>query len=112
MAIITVKAAPGVRVPYEDNARKYITEGEAVSVLESTYYLRRLADKDLVPCQAESVADKTAPTPADPAPAPGKTSPETDQVNAPAKAAADPTTADQVAPAEGARARTTKNKGA
>lgn len=105
MTIITVKAAPGMRVPYEDNARKYITEDKAVSVQESTYYLRRLADRDLVPCEAEPAADKTAPAPA-------KTSPETDQAKAPTKAVADPTTADQVAPTESARARTTKNKGA
>ncbi|WYX15066.1 hypothetical protein WJ974_00515 [Achromobacter xylosoxidans] len=103
MTIITVKAAPGMRVPYENNARKYITEDKAVSVQESTYYLRRLADKDLVPCEAEPAADQTAPA---------NTSPETDQAKAPAKPAADSTTADQVAPAESARARTTKNKGA
>lgn len=110
MTIITVKAAPGMRVPSEDNARKYITEDKPVSVLETTYYLRRLADKDLVRCEAESAADTPAPT--DASPAPGKSNAHADQANAPTDAATDPTDTDQVAPGAGARARTTKTKGA
>ncbi|HDK6337054.1 DUF2635 domain-containing protein [Klebsiella quasipneumoniae] len=42
-----VKAREGIRVPREDNARRYI-EQEPVEVPESTYYLRRLNEGDLV----------------------------------------------------------------
>lgn len=42
-----VKAREGIRVPREDNARRYI-EQEPVEVPESTYYQRRLNDGDLV----------------------------------------------------------------
>ncbi len=110
MTIITVKAAPGMRVPYEDNARKYITEDKPMSVLETTYYLRRLADKDLVRCEAESAAD--TPTPTDASPGSDKASAQADQTKAPSDAATDPTDTDHVAPGAGARARTTKTKGA
>ncbi|WP_049857122.1 DUF2635 domain-containing protein [Trabulsiella odontotermitis] len=48
MALMTVKAAPGVRVPKERSPREYITEAEAVEVSRSPYYLRRIADRDLV----------------------------------------------------------------
>lgn len=43
-----VRAAPGLTVPMEDKPRDYITDAEAVDVPESAYYLRRLADGDLV----------------------------------------------------------------
>lgn len=39
--IMKVKARKGIRVPREDNARRYI-EQEPVEVPESTYYLRRV----------------------------------------------------------------------
>ncbi|HBS7138298.1 TPA: DUF2635 domain-containing protein [Klebsiella pneumoniae] len=42
-----VKAREGIRVPREDNARRYI-EQEPVEVPESNYYQRRLNDGDLV----------------------------------------------------------------
>lgn len=48
MAQLTVKAAPGLRVPMEGTPREYITDGEAVPVTRSPYYLRRLAEGDLV----------------------------------------------------------------
>lgn len=48
MTDLTVKAAAGVRVPQEDNARRYITDSETVTVPASAYYLRRLGDNDLV----------------------------------------------------------------
>ncbi|MBS3893083.1 DUF2635 domain-containing protein [Serratia marcescens] len=48
MAQLTVKAAPGLRVPMEGAPREYITDGEAVPVARSPYYLRRLAEGDLV----------------------------------------------------------------
>ncbi|OLN30444.1 hypothetical protein DVDV_0644 [Desulfovibrio sp. DV] len=46
-ATITVKAAPGVRVPQEGMPRRYITEAAPVTVPDSAYYRRRIADGDL-----------------------------------------------------------------
>lgn len=48
-----VKAAPGLKVPMEEKPRVYITDtppdGEqGYTVPETAYYLRRLADGDLV----------------------------------------------------------------
>lgn len=43
-----VKAASGLRVPTEQNPRKYITEKEAVTIPLTPYYQRRLANKELV----------------------------------------------------------------
>lgn len=43
-----VVAAPGLQVPKEDKPREYITQDEEVEVPESAYYLRRVADGDLV----------------------------------------------------------------
>ncbi|WP_204305445.1 DUF2635 domain-containing protein [Enterobacter ludwigii] len=48
MALIKVKAAPGIRVPKERSPREYITDDEAVEVNRSQFYLRRLADGDLL----------------------------------------------------------------
>jgi hypothetical protein len=48
-----VKAAPGLKVPREDKPREYITEASPVDVPESAYYLRRLADGDLVQAPAK-----------------------------------------------------------
>ena len=45
---ITVKAAPGVKVPKEGAPREYITEHESQAVPGSAYYLRRLDDGDLI----------------------------------------------------------------
>ncbi|MEC5336997.1 DUF2635 domain-containing protein [Klebsiella oxytoca] len=42
-----VKAREGIRVPREDNPRRYI-EQEPVEVSWSTYYQRRLNEGDLV----------------------------------------------------------------
>lgn len=53
-----VKAAPGLKVPREDKFRVYITEATPLEVPESTYYLRRLAEGDLVRADA---AVETAP---------------------------------------------------
>lgn len=50
-----VKAAPGINVPKEDKPREYITDESAVEVPDSAYYLRRMADGDLV------TASKTKP---------------------------------------------------
>lgn len=43
-----VVAAPGLQVPKEDKPREYITQDEEVEVPGSAYYLRRLADGDLL----------------------------------------------------------------
>lgn len=48
-----VKAAPGIKVPKEDKPREYITDtppdGEqSFDVPDTAYYLRRVADGDLV----------------------------------------------------------------
>lgn len=43
-----VQAATGLKVPKEFNPVDYITDAEAVEVIESAYYLRRLNDGDLV----------------------------------------------------------------
>lgn len=44
-----VQAAPGLKVPREDDPRKYITDFEPVELDPVTgYYIRRLADGDLV----------------------------------------------------------------
>ncbi|MEW9901018.1 hypothetical protein ABWL39_20555 [Chitinivorax sp. PXF-14] len=55
-----VLAAPGLKVPMENNPRNYITDtppdGErGYALVESPYYLRRVAEGDLV-----EVADKKA----------------------------------------------------
>ncbi|QJF16664.1 DUF2635 domain-containing protein [Phytobacter diazotrophicus] len=58
-----VKARAGLRVPREDNARRYIGE-EPVEVPASAYYLRRLSEGDLVDAYAgteTSVADVVEP---------------------------------------------------
>ncbi|HCB0915532.1 TPA: DUF2635 domain-containing protein [Klebsiella variicola subsp. variicola] len=53
-----VKAREGIRLPREDNARRYI-EQEPVEVPESTYYLRRLNEGDLVKV-TDATVDVTA----------------------------------------------------
>lgn len=55
-----VKAAPGLKVPREDKPRVYIAEAGPVEVPESAYYLRRLAEGDLV--RAEAAPAKPAKT--------------------------------------------------
>ncbi|TQN84359.1 UNVERIFIED_ORG: uncharacterized protein DUF2635 [Citrobacter freundii] len=47
MNLMKVKAAPGVKFPMEDNARKYITT-EAVNVENTAYYRRAVQDGDLI----------------------------------------------------------------
>lgn len=43
-----VIARTGVRVPTEHHARQYIADVEAVEVPDTAYYLRRLAEGDLI----------------------------------------------------------------
>lgn len=47
-----VIAATGIKVPKEDRPHDYVTDSEAVDVPESSYYLRRLADGDLLLAEA------------------------------------------------------------
>lgn len=54
-----VIAAPGLKVPTEANPRAYITESDAVEIEVTAYYLRRLADNELVEVAAVP-ADPTA----------------------------------------------------
>ena len=57
---LEVTAAPGVSVPLEDKPRKYITGETPVTVPATAYYLRRVADGDLVlvPQGEQSAAKK------------------------------------------------------
>lgn len=48
MVQLTVKAASGLRVPMEGSPREYITDATAVPVVRTPYYLRRLAEGDLI----------------------------------------------------------------
>lgn len=58
-----VIASKGLRVPREDNPRKYI-ESNAVDVPDTTYYRRRLASGELLIEQAQGVpADSKAGAP-------------------------------------------------
>lgn len=43
-----VKAAPGVAVPMESKPRVKIDDKTTVEVPETAYYLRRIADGDLI----------------------------------------------------------------
>jgi len=43
-----VKAAIGLKVPMEGKPHDYITETEAVEVVDSAYYQRRISDGDLI----------------------------------------------------------------
>lgn len=56
---ITVKAAPGLKVPKEGAPREYITEDAPQAVPGSAYYLRRLDDGDLI--RVEEVQAKANP---------------------------------------------------
>lgn len=50
---MNVKAAPGIRVPHENNPLAYIDDSVIVSVAESAYYSRRVADGDLIVIKEE-----------------------------------------------------------
>ncbi|MGC8341850.1 DUF2635 domain-containing protein [Pantoea ananatis] len=59
-----VKANTGVLVSREDNPRRYVSDTEALEVPESTYYLRRIADGDLLRVEDNESASDTAALPA------------------------------------------------
>lgn len=48
-----VQAAPGLKVPREEDPRKYITDAEPVEIEMTGYYVRRMADGDLVEVAGE-----------------------------------------------------------
>lgn len=60
-----VKAAPGIQVPKEDKPREFITDAEAVEVPNSAYYLRIVADGDLIDVDAVASATEVEAVPAD-----------------------------------------------
>jgi hypothetical protein len=55
-----VIAAPGLKVPTENNPREYITPDQAVNIEVTAYYLRRLADNELVEAAPTTKATKAA----------------------------------------------------
>ncbi|WP_024302224.1 DUF2635 domain-containing protein [Pseudogulbenkiania sp. MAI-1] len=55
-----VKAAPGLQVPKEDKPREYITDAEPVEVPNSAYYLRIVAEGDLVTVTDDTNAKTSA----------------------------------------------------
>lgn len=59
-----VKANTGVLVPREDNPRRYVSDTEALDVPESTYYLRRIADGDLLRIEENKPVGDAAALPA------------------------------------------------
>ena len=63
-----VIAAQGLKVPTEANPREYITDAQDVEIEPTAYYLRRLADHELV----EVVGEQENPT--SKATVPGKSS--------------------------------------
>lgn len=60
-----VKAAPGIQVPKEDKPREFITDAEAVEVPTSAYYLRIVADGDLIDVDAVASATEAEAVPAE-----------------------------------------------
>ena len=52
MKVIAIK---GVRVPMEDAPHQYITDDQTVEVEPTTYYLRRIADGDLLVDKTQAV---------------------------------------------------------
>lgn len=50
-----VKAAPGIKVPRENDPRQYITETEPVELEMTGYYIRRMSDGDLLEASAQEV---------------------------------------------------------
>lgn len=63
-----VQAAPGLKVPREDDPRRYITDAAPVEIEVTGYYIRRMSDGDLVEVAAEHADPTPAPVPADAAP--------------------------------------------
>ena len=64
MSQIYVKAAPGLKLPREENPRKYIDENDAVQVEGTHYYLKAVIDGDLIKLDEKEVAALSAAKPA------------------------------------------------
>lgn len=62
MSKINVKAAPGLKVPREDNPRRYITDAESLEVENSAYYQRQLMAGDLIEVTATGKNKAKVPT--------------------------------------------------
>ena len=60
-----VQAAPGLKVPREDDPRKYITDAEPVEIEVTGYYIRRMSDGDLLEVAAAQADPTPAPAPTD-----------------------------------------------
>lgn len=60
-----VIASPGLKVPTEANPREYITEANPVEIDVTAYYLRRLADNELVEVQPTPAPKSGKAAPAD-----------------------------------------------
>ena len=58
--MITVKAAPGIKVPREDKPTTYIDDTNPVTITPSAYYRRRIADGDLIVLDGVQPAPVTA----------------------------------------------------
>lgn len=72
-----VIAAQGLKVPTEQNPREYITEADAVEIEVTAYYLRRLADRELIevaPVATGDAAGQADPTDAASGPKASRTS--------------------------------------
>lgn len=50
-----VIAAQGLKVPTEQNPRQYITDADPVDIEPTAYYLRRLADRELLEVEVAAV---------------------------------------------------------
>lgn len=53
-----VQAAPGIKVPRQDDPRQYITDSEPVELEMTGYYIRRMSEGDLVEAPPLSPATK------------------------------------------------------
>lgn len=54
-------AAPGLKVPREDDSRTYITDSEPVEIEMTAYYVRRMAAGELLEAEPASAAPALAP---------------------------------------------------
>lgn len=54
-----VQAAPGLKVPREDDPRAYITEDQPVEIEMTGYYIRRMSAGELVEVPGGAPADPT-----------------------------------------------------
>ncbi len=58
-----VTASAGLKVPYEDNPHRYISDTQTVEVEMSSYYLRRLASGELKRVSDELIDASTSDAP-------------------------------------------------